>query len=251
MPSPTPSGSSPPAPSHYERLQVSRTAGPQDLRQAFRSLSKRYHPDTTSLPPQEAESAFQGLQLAYAVLSDPVRRRAYDDHLKRQEAPAVPSPPPSVRPAPRPASERRALSGGEWFALLLLALAFIFSLVLGLGLAWARGSELMQRPSWWNQLHPPSSDPVAMIPAPLPADDTPLYNHSLPDLEAWLRGLGARQEGPRAPGWDLKGPDWSARIDLEIEEFKVSWQRDGRTTVRHFPYGLSRADVQAAILAGP
>jgi hypothetical protein len=38
---------------------------------------------------------------------------------------------------------------------------------------------------------------------------------------------------------------------LEVEELKVSWQRDGHETLRHFPYGLSRADVEAAILAGP
>jgi hypothetical protein len=31
----------------------------------------------------------------------------------------------------------------------------------------------------------------------------------------------------------------------------VSWHREGHTSVRHFPYGLSRADVEAAILAGP
>jgi nitrate reductase gamma subunit len=44
---------------------------------------------------------------------------------------------------------RRALSGGEWFALLLLGIAVVFSLVLGVGLAWARGTELLREPSWW------------------------------------------------------------------------------------------------------
>jgi hypothetical protein len=46
---------------------------------------------------------------------------------------------------------RRALSGGEWFALLLLAIALVLSLALGIGLAWARGTELMRQPSWWSE----------------------------------------------------------------------------------------------------
>jgi hypothetical protein len=33
--------------------------------------------------------------------------------------------------------------------LLLLGLAVAFSLVLGVGLAWARGTELLREPSWW------------------------------------------------------------------------------------------------------
>ena len=61
--------------------------------------------------------------------------------------------PPVVVPsraAAEPLPVRRALSGGEWFALLLLALAVVFSLVLGVGLAWARGAELVRPPSWWS-----------------------------------------------------------------------------------------------------
>jgi hypothetical protein len=85
----------------------------------------------------------------------------------------------------------------------------------------------------------------------LPDEGTPLYNHSLRALEDWLRQLGARQERPHAALWDLHRPQWSASIELEIEELKVSWHHDGQKSVRHFPYGLSRADVEAAILAGP
>jgi hypothetical protein len=50
---------------------------------------------------------------------------------------------------PKPDSVRRTLSGGEWFALLLLGLALVFCLVLGVGLAWLRGTELVREPSWW------------------------------------------------------------------------------------------------------
>jgi len=141
--------------SHYERLQVSPQASAAELRQAFRQLSKRYHPDTTTLPRQQAEEAFRQLQEAYAVLNDPVRRRRYDASLQ-------PAPPAAARPAagPRPVASsfggkpvgvRRSLSGGEWFALLLLGLALLLSLVLGIGVAWARGTALVRSPSWWPE----------------------------------------------------------------------------------------------------
>ena len=151
--------------SHYELLDLSPSASAQELRQAFRSLSKRFHPDTTTLPPPEAEQAFQRLQQAYAVLSDPEARRRYDAELRlaaltataltatARAAAAREASRQAVDPTPiqevRPASVRRALSGGEWFALLLLGLAVIFSLVLGVGMALARGAELVTWPSWW------------------------------------------------------------------------------------------------------
>lgn len=85
----------------------------------------------------------------------------------------------------------------------------------------------------------------------LPPEGTPLYHHPLPALEDWLRQLGARQERAHSVFWDLHRPQWSARIALDVEELSVSWHHDGQQTQRHFPYGLSRADVEAAILAGP
>jgi hypothetical protein len=86
---------------------------------------------------------------------------------------------------------------------------------------------------------------------PLPPEDTPLYNHPLPALEDWLRGLGARQQAPHSASWDLHRPQWSARIELDVEDLKVSWHQEGNASVRLFSYGLSRADMEAAILAGP
>jgi hypothetical protein len=129
---------------------VPETASPQDLRQAFRGLSKRYHPDTTVLPAAEAAASFQQLQQAYAVLSDPAQRQRYDAQLHPAPPLRPPSPPPTA-PAPRAASVRRDLSGGEWLALLLLGFALLVSLVLGVGVAWMRGVELVQWPSWWSE----------------------------------------------------------------------------------------------------
>ncbi len=120
---------------------MAETASPQELRQAFRGLSKRYHPDTTLLPAAEAAALFQHVQQAYAVLSDPELRRRYDAQLD----------PVVVRPGPvvGRVSVRRDLSGGEWLALLLLGFALVVSLVLGVGVAWMRGVELVELPSWW------------------------------------------------------------------------------------------------------
>ena len=149
------------AASHYELLEVEPQADAGELRRAFRQLSKRYHPDTTSLPEAEARDAFRRLQQAYLTLSDPERRRAYDASLRPLLQPARP-----LRvEVPQPV--RRPLSGGEWFALLLLALAVLFSLVLGVGLAWARGTALLSTPSWW-----PASGQTAQLIAPA-SDDGP------------------------------------------------------------------------------
>ncbi|MEB3182980.1 MAG: DUF3143 domain-containing protein [Cyanobacteriota bacterium] len=83
----------------------------------------------------------------------------------------------------------------------------------------------------------------------LPPGRTPLYNHSLPALEAWLRGLGAQGESGRRERWLLSRAGWSATLTLDVEELAVEWQGGGPE--RRFPYRLSRADVEAAILAGP
>lgn len=148
-----PLASSPPSspPSYYELLQVPEGASVQELRQAFRALSKLYHPDTTALPAGQAAAAFQQLQQAYAVLSDPVLRQRYDERLHPAPEPPPPSTPRPMAGAPRPASVRRDLSGGEWLALLLLGLALVVSLVLGVGVAWMRGAELVQWPTWWSE----------------------------------------------------------------------------------------------------
>ena len=148
------------AANHYELLQIAPDASQQELRQAFRRLSKRYHPDTTDLPAEQAEEAFRHLQQAYLTLSDPERRRVYDLSLRPVAQPLQPLRVPVVKPVP----VRRALSGGEWFALLLLGVAVVFSLVLGVGLAWARGTELLREPSWW----PGSEQTAQTLPSTAP-----------------------------------------------------------------------------------
>ncbi len=140
--------------SHYERLGVSAQASQASLRQAFRRRSKALHPDTTTLPATEAARDFQRLKESYEFLADPVRRRLYDEQLRQRLQ-------PQRSPAPQPTEavdgwdgigERRPLSGGEWTALLLLALALLLSLIVGLGVAGVQGRAWQVLPDWLSDV---------------------------------------------------------------------------------------------------
>lgn len=61
---------------YYEVLGVDREATPDQIKDAFRQLALRYHPDRSSEP--DAEERFKEIAAAYAVLSDPTRRATYD-----------------------------------------------------------------------------------------------------------------------------------------------------------------------------
>src|SRR5579884_1472330 len=62
---------------YYEVLGVPRTADEQQIKSAFRRLALRYHPDRNPGDPSAAER-FKEINEAYAVLSDPEKRRRYD-----------------------------------------------------------------------------------------------------------------------------------------------------------------------------
>ncbi len=61
---------------YYEVLGVSKTASDEEIKRAFRRLAKQYHPDVNKDP--GAEEKFKEIGEAYAVLSDPEKRRQYD-----------------------------------------------------------------------------------------------------------------------------------------------------------------------------
>ena len=62
---------------YYEVLGVAKTATDADLKKAYRQLAKKYHPDTNP-GDKEAEAKFKEASEAYAILSDPDKRRQYD-----------------------------------------------------------------------------------------------------------------------------------------------------------------------------
>ena len=62
---------------YYEVLGVSRDANDNDLKKAYRALAKKYHPDVNP-GDEKTEKLFKEASEAYAVLSDPEKRRQYD-----------------------------------------------------------------------------------------------------------------------------------------------------------------------------
>jgi len=61
---------------YYQALGVTRDVTAEDLKKAFRKLARKYHPDVSREP--DAELRMKELNEAYAVLSDPEKRAAYD-----------------------------------------------------------------------------------------------------------------------------------------------------------------------------
>ncbi|QIK79317.1 J domain-containing protein [Sphingomonas piscis] len=69
---------------HYDNLQVSRSASPEVIKAAYRVLSAKHHPDRNLGDPQAAEM-MTSLNASYAVLTDEDARREHDRWIRRQE----------------------------------------------------------------------------------------------------------------------------------------------------------------------
>src|SRR5437899_521874 len=62
---------------YYELLGVKKSASAQDIRKAFRKLARKYHPDVNP-GDKAAEEKFKAISEANDILSDPKKRRIYD-----------------------------------------------------------------------------------------------------------------------------------------------------------------------------
>lgn len=98
-------------PDYYAILQVSTTATLDEIRQAYRALVKQHHPDRfrTYAEKNAHGEILKGINEAYDVLSDPVRRHTYDQWRTSTQPPA-PSPAPSPPISPSASSAR-----SDWF----------------------------------------------------------------------------------------------------------------------------------------
>ena len=75
---------------YYQVLGIGRDCTQQEIKQAYRRLARRYHPDVCN--EDGAEERFKEIGTAYAVLSDPEKRRRYDMYGEDAAGPGVGAP---------------------------------------------------------------------------------------------------------------------------------------------------------------
>src|SRR6266480_3934810 len=78
---------------YYESLGVARTANEDEIKKAYRKLARKYHPDVNPSD-KTAEEKFKELNEAYEVLSDPEKRKRYDQLGANWKAGSDFTPPP-------------------------------------------------------------------------------------------------------------------------------------------------------------
>jgi len=112
---------------YYEQLGVASNASAEEIRDAYRALARMLHPDQQTDPHLKriAEQQMRKLNPIYTVLSDPVRRRQYDEDLAEEFAPAI-----AMEPPP-PVGESRVLGRFAWGGAILVAVGLLYWLASG------------------------------------------------------------------------------------------------------------------------
>ncbi len=186
---------------YYERLGLKPAASVQDIRRAYRDLSKLYHPDTTKLESAVAIPKFQALNEAYATLSSPEKRFAYDLKIGYSRLSVMQAVGPTSLQHQSQGSSQvkqyssnayldptdRPLSAGELFALFILGITFLGCLLLVVTISLTKGdvtavnltdlpaitsTALEQSPQ--SQSAPFPSTPLPSNPSPDSAPNSPL-----------------------------------------------------------------------------
>ncbi|HEY1172015.1 MAG TPA: DnaJ C-terminal domain-containing protein [Verrucomicrobiae bacterium] len=97
---------------YYQVLGVVRTASDDDIRKAFRKLAREYHPDVAK-DKKNAEDKFKEINEAYEVLSDPEKRKKYDELGANWKQGADFRPPPGWGGNGQRRQRRRSSSGEQ------------------------------------------------------------------------------------------------------------------------------------------
>ena len=69
---------------YYEVLGVEKTASEAEIKKAYRKMAIQYHPDKNP-GDKEAEAKFKEINEAYDTLSDPEKRKKYDNPMSNME----------------------------------------------------------------------------------------------------------------------------------------------------------------------
>ena len=70
---------------YYKILEVSNTASQEEIKQSYRMLAKKWHPDANNNT-KESEEKFKAINEAYSVLSSPEKRMEYDARSRFQDS---------------------------------------------------------------------------------------------------------------------------------------------------------------------
>jgi TPR repeat protein/DnaJ-domain-containing protein 1 len=113
---------------YYDNLKVVRTAPIAVIKASYRALSQQYHPDKNN-GSLESTHIMKIINQAYAVLSDPIQRAAYDEELRQKEAkiqqassaqtkPSQSEPPAQEKSVKSPKTPQSSQKGTGWVYIL-------------------------------------------------------------------------------------------------------------------------------------
>ena len=175
---------------HYDNLQIPRDADEQTIRQAYRRLSKQYHPDLN--PSEDASRIMQLINRAYEVLSDPEQRAEHDRWIRQQETLRIPqqptlrrqsAPQPQRQPENKHSASNTAASASKtskqklWQPLFIIACCALVALFF-----WQLNSYLKTQVAEeeTHATQPENEAPAVAAPLPAPANEAAPSNYVRP-----------------------------------------------------------------------